>query len=466
VLRNPSLDKNPQLTENYSREEWIQAAYDTNHSESARGARQNIAARLDHYCFKVHNMSPEETFNWIKKQSKDPDVRSSIGKNFLQKYVKFCQDDHRDIIINKGRNPNKNKQNKNNFLHKLHDNSIHGIIVRSRGFMSQVGGIRLHDDDMKLVIIPTTEKRGLYDDEEAEPLTAEQARDVIGRTRDHRSIVLYHFMNDTAFRISEAGLVTDSDFDLSANPPTVKVPNISIKGVKYRGVRFLRDTTAYLIKTLLKDDDNHFTFRRNNNQKLTAFRQVELKKIRHVYDKLGMNQIYEDTGRKKYNLHSWRKRCGTEYGRTNTESMADGYLRHSKYLAQYHIKKKEERIEAFRRAEIDLAIDEAAKQKLKIKNLEKEKSELQISKKRVDELERIQNITINRINQMTGSIRVNRIKQKDDGKSATEEQLEELTNLVRLRMDVDPEFAKEYTKWINKTAGFPTELRKKFLSEN
>ena len=338
--------KNPQLTKTYNRDRWIQEAYDRNHSESARDSRMNVLSRLDHYCNKVHEMTPEEIFKWMKKEARTSDALSQLAIDFLSQYVKFCQKDHPDIILHKGRTPKKKQLsvNKNNFLHKLHDNSIGGNVARSRGFMSQVGGIRLHDDDMKRVPIPTVVKKGQYDDEEAEPLTAEQARNVIGRTRNHRAITLYHFMNDTGFRISEAGMVVDSDFDLSANPPTVKVPNKSIKGIKSKGVRFLRNTTSNLVRTLFTDSDDHYTFRNSTKQKIISFRSTELKKIKHVYEVLGMDDTYEDTGRRKYNLHSWRKRCSTEYARSNNESMADGYLRHSKYLAQYHLKSKEERI--------------------------------------------------------------------------------------------------------------------------
>jgi len=374
---------NPQLATTYTRERWIQVAYDKNKSEPARQARISSLSRIDHYCNNVHNNPPEQVFEWMKRNSKKTEDLTGLAIDFLSQYVKFCQNDHHDIIINKGRNPKKNQLNKNNFLHKLHDNSILGNVLALKGFMSQVGGIRIHKDDMKLVPMPTVTKRGQYDDEDAEPLTAEQARNVIGRTRDHRSIVLYHFMNDTGFRISEAGMVIDSDFDLSANPPSVKCPRVSIKGVKATGIRFLRNTTANLVKTLLKDD-KHFTFRNSNEQKPEAFRKVELKKIKHVYDDLGMNAIYEDSGRRKYNLHSWRKRCGTEYSRSNSESLADGYLRHQKYLAQYHLVKKEERIQAFRRAEIDLAIDEVEKIKIENSELEEKNQRIKKLEKKID----------------------------------------------------------------------------------
>lgn len=361
----------PELSTNYTRERWIQEAFEKNGSESARDGRKDIVARLDHYCNKVHQMSPEQVFEWINANAKDEVTKTQFAVDFLSKYVKFCQEDHPDIILGKGRK-NKNgtvKLNSNNYLKKLHPNSILGRISRTRQFMSQVGGIRIHNDDFKRIPIPLTVKRGQYDDEEAEPLTAEMARKVCELTQKQRPVALYHFMNDTGFRIAEAGMVIESDFDFEANPPTVKVPKIAVKGVMARGVRYMRDSTAEKIKKLLKNEPERYVFRSNNSQSVEKFRKSELVKIKRVYDQLGMTQIYEDTGRRKFNMHSWRKRCSTEYARSNSESMSDGYLRHSKYLAQYHLISKEERVEAFRRAEVDLEIEETEKLKLKNKSL-------------------------------------------------------------------------------------------------
>ena len=363
----------PELSTNYTRERWIQEAFEKNGSESARDGRKDIVARLDHYCNKVHQMSPEQVFEWINANAKDEATKTQFAVDFLSKYVKFCQEDHRDIILGKGRK-NKNgtvKLNSKNYLKKLHPNSILGRVSRTRQFMSQVGGIRIHNDDFKRIPIPLTVKRGQYDDEEAEPLTAEMARKVCELTQKPRPVALYHFMNDTGFRIAEAGMVIESDFDFEANPPTVKVPKVAVKGVMARGVRYMRDSTAEKIKKLLKNEPKRYVFRSNNSQSVEKFRKSELVKIKRVYDQLGMTQIYEDTGRRKFNMHSWRKRCSTEYARSNSESISDGYLRHSKYLAQYHLTTKQERVEAFRRAEIDLEIEETEKLKLQNESLER-----------------------------------------------------------------------------------------------
>jgi len=424
-MKKPSLTVNPQLTETYTRERWISEGFERNGSESARDSRKAIISRLDHYCLKVHKMKPEQVFEWMKKEAKTSETLTQYAIDFLSRYVKFCQEDHPDIIMNKGRNPDKNRQNKQNYLKKLHNNSILGNVSRSRQFMSQVGGIRIHNDDFKRVPIPITVKKGTYDDEEAEPLTAQQAKDVISIVKNQRSVALYNFMNDTGFRISEAGMVVDSDFDFNVSPPTVKIPKVSVKGVLSKGVRYMRSSTAYKVRRLLNGNNDHFTFRHDDKQTLIAFRNAEYKKIKLAYDKLGMIQKYEDTGRRKYNLHSWRKRCGTEYARSNNESMSDGYLRHSKYLAQYHLNSKDERIEAFRRAEIDLEIDESQKLKVKNQRLEKEKLELEEKTQRIEKLEHNQSRTYDVLEQfMTAFLKQDKDHDEESVKNAVKEQIE------------------------------------------
>ena len=96
---------------------------------------------------------------------------------------------------------------------------------------------------------------------------------------------------------------------------------------------------------------------------------------------LMLTGIYEDTGRHKYNTHSWRKRCRTEYKRNNGEDLAHGYLRHTKYLAQYMHYTIQERIEAFRKAEIDLAIDGIEKATVKISSKDRQIADITKEKK-------------------------------------------------------------------------------------
>ena len=131
-MKTPSLGINPQLTTSYDRDRWINEAYEKNGSESARESRKSILSRLDHYCHKIHQMPPEEIFLWMKKESKKTDeptdTLTQYAIDFLSRYVKFCQVDHKDIIIKKG--TKNSKINKKNYLHKLHNNSILGVVSR------------------------------------------------------------------------------------------------------------------------------------------------------------------------------------------------------------------------------------------------------------------------------------------------------------------------------------------------
>jgi len=73
---------------------------------------------------------------------------------------------------------------------------------------------------------------------------------------------------------------------------------------------------------------------------------------------------YPENGRYKINLHSWRKKCGTDYAEANHEDMAHGYLRHKRYLSMYTLKKEPQRIEAFQKAAPILALDQDEKTKV------------------------------------------------------------------------------------------------------
>ena len=149
---------------------------------------------------------------------------------------------------------------------------------------------------------------------------------------------------------------------------------------------------------LANKNDDHFIFKMYDKQSITQFRHNELAKIRKTYNRIGMDECYEASGRHKFNLHSWRKRCATEYARKNGEALAHGYIRHRKYLGMYIVKSKEERIDYFKKAMMDLVIDPTEKQKLEIQSLEKDKFKLE---KKNAELMEMQ-LDMNKIKQRLG----------------------------------------------------------------
>jgi len=65
---------------------------------------------------------------------------------------------------------------------------------------------------------------------------------------------------------------------------------------------------------------------------------------------------------------------------------------------------------------------------------------------RIDELERIQKITLERIEKMSGEFVSKHNKMLDEGKEITNEQLQEFAGFVRLQMDMNPEYAEHWKK--------------------
>lgn len=378
ISTQPNLHA-PNLETTITRERFLSKALDKNNSKSAFDTKLAQLRRLDYYSENIHKMSTDNVIGWINSFD-DIDKRKKLAVNYLDKYVKFCKIAHPDIITKKGRKlkgkiPTYSAKYYTKIqptLKKLHNNSFPGYFSTAKSYLSQVGGIRLHDDDLVSINLPISRKRGDYDDEQAEPLTDEQARRVLSHLRAVKTIAVCHVMNDTGFRVTEAGLIQEKHINLEKTPCEIFLPPENSKGGRVGGTRYIRDSTALKIKNILTGDHENFVFKKNKKQSATSFRHQILEQLRTAYDKEGLVAVYEDTQRHKYNTHSWRKRCGTEYKRNNGEDLAHGYLRHTKYLAQYMHYTHQDRVEAFRKAEMDLAIDGIEKASVQIIKKDKE----------------------------------------------------------------------------------------------
>jgi hypothetical protein len=375
------------ISDTISREEFYEKIYSKSGSDSAVETAKAHITNLDYFSKDKYD---KETDTILRDLRKDMDNTHSPTKvlRFLDEFVKWLLKDHPKIILHKGRN-NSVKY----YLRKKNKNSISPYFATIRKYLSQVGGIRLHDDDIKLDVTKPKTTSGDYEDEEAEPLTAEQARNVIEITTDQKSITLYHTMNDTGFRISETGKIQEKHIHFEKNPVEIFLPQENSKGKNAGGTRYVRPETAKRLKLLCKKSPDHFVFKMYDSQDIIQFRHNELARIRKTYATLGMTEKYSDTGRHKYNLHSWRKRCATEYARKNGEALAHGYIRHRKHLAMYIVKTKEERVSYFQKSIIDLAINDSERKQILLdkaleekSELQKKNEELQVTMRKVDEL--------------------------------------------------------------------------------
>ena len=363
------------ISDRITRNEFLEKIYSKSGSDSAVETAKAHLNNLDYFCQDKYN---RETITVLADLREDMErTRSPIKVlRFLDEFVKWLLVDHPNILLSKG------VHNSTKYpLKRKNKNSIPVYFTTIRKYLSQVGGIRLHNDDIKMDVIIPKATSGGYEDEESEPLTAEQARKVIEITTNQKSITLYHTMNDTGFRISEAGKIQEKHINFEKRPVEIFLPTENSKGKTAGGTRYVRIETAKRLKVLCNENENHFVFKKYDKQNIVQFRHNELARIRKTYDKIGMNERYEESGRHKFNLHSWRKRCATEYARKNGEALAHDYIRHRKYLGMYIVKSKEERISYFERAMVDLAIDEIEKSQCIIDKKDKEIFELKKMKK-------------------------------------------------------------------------------------
>jgi len=75
---------------------------------------------------------------------------------------------------------------------------------------------------------------------------------------------------------------------------------------------------------------------------------------------------------------------------------------------------------------------------------------------------RVYAIMSKKISQMTEEIVTEQNKILDDGKELTSKQVQEFAMMVRLHMDMDPEYAEHFKKLVKETMDVPPELMKKF----
>lgn len=297
------------ISDRITREEFLEKIYSKSGSESALDTAKAHLNNLDYFCQDKYN---RETITVLVDLREDMERTRSPTKvlRFLDEFVKWLLTDHPNIMLSRGVHRSVKYP-----LKRKNKNSISAYFATVRKYLSQVGGIRLHNDDIKMDVTKPKTTSGDYENEEAEPLTAEQARKVIEVTKNQKSITLYHTMNDTGFRISESGKIQEKHINFEKNPVEIFLPTENSKGKNAGGIRYVRIETAKRIKLLCTDKDNHFIFKMYDEQSITQFRHNELAKIRKAYNQIGMNQRYEESGRHKFNLHSWRKRCATEYAR-------------------------------------------------------------------------------------------------------------------------------------------------------
>ena len=174
------------ISDRITREDFLEKIYAKSRSNSARETAKAHLNNLDYFCKDKYN---RETITVLADLREDMERTRSPTKvlRFLDEFVKWMLVDHPNILLSRGVHHSVKFP-----LKRKNKNSISVYFATVRKYLSQVGGIRLHNDDIKMDVTKPKTTSGDYEDEEADPLTAEQARKVIEITKNQKSITLYH----------------------------------------------------------------------------------------------------------------------------------------------------------------------------------------------------------------------------------------------------------------------------------
>lgn len=273
--------------------------------------------------------------------------------------------------------------------------------------MAQVGGIRIDDTDINMHV--TLPQRVDTDDEDAEPITYEMAKALLEQLKSHVHLVTAcHGSNSTGFRWREWALTQEKNIDFTKKPPTVTLEKSKSKAKLSKGERYMLPDCATRIKNLLTGNpENYFMLTAVESLKMQdpevsgkakdkiignyeircnkSFRRA-CRKLDEAREEPFFTAKYPENGRYKINLHSWRKKCGTDYAEANHEDMAHGYLRHKRYLSMYTLKKEPQRIEAFQKAAPILALDKDEQTKVALVAAGLENDKLKEEKRGTEDL--------------------------------------------------------------------------------
>ena len=334
---------------------------------------------------------------------------------------------------------------------RLNPSTVINMFSRIKKYLHH-RGIKLHPQDIKEEL----EFRRVIE-EELYPLKLEDIQTIIKEMR-HKHKVQFVCQSSSLMRIGEMVQLRKKHLILDNQNIMVKLPANITKFSKGRTTFFSKEASKLLRPMLKELRDSDLIFGTNENVHLSETNSEQI--LARILEKVGLNERYESNNRYKINTHSFRAFGITKLSR-HDPNFSKKLAGQKGYLLQYDRMEDEEKLELYQKYENDLIIDDTEKQKAEIKKLEEEKTELETSNKKIEELERTQKITLARIDEMSEKLYDKQTKQLEEGRDATDEELQEQVALIRLKMDIDPKFKEHFKKVMNEVTDVPEETKKK-----
>ncbi len=331
-------------------DEFFKRVYEKGKSLSTEKKTRSAINNLEYFTQDRFQKSRFEVLKDLKEdldKSKDTD----LVLRFFQHFIDWLGEDHPEIKFfthvndKKGRPiPKKNPEVTRSYI---------GIVKR---YIKLCHGIKIDNDDFQeWLTVPVDDS----EDEELEPFLKEELKLILDHIQNPRRKALFMVIKDTRLRIIESMRVKKKYFDLTTNPPSLRIPRTIQKNKRTSKTRtaYLCHETVPILSQLLKnlnDEDLVFT---DNPYDISA-RNNEERLWKNKVKKLGFTEKYA-SGHLKKNIHSIGSFTITALKEaTKDPDYAHGYTGHTRYLQQYIRLSDERKIELFRQAEPYLTLSE------------------------------------------------------------------------------------------------------------
>ncbi len=337
---------NRQLTD----EEFLKRVYEKGKSLSTEKKTRAAINNLEYFTQDKYKKSRITVLNDLKEDL-DKTHNLDLVLRFFQDFIDWMGEAHPEIRFYTNKNdktgrpiPSKNPEVTRSYA---------GIIKR---YVKLCHGIKIDDDDFsEWLTVPVDDT----EDEEPEPFLKEELKLILDNIVDPRRKTLFMVIKDTRLRIIESMRVKKKYFDLTTDPPELRIPRIIQKNKRTSKTRtaFLCRETVPGITQLLKNLDDEDLVFTDNSYDISA-RNNEIRLWRNRANKLGFTDK-KASGHLKKNIHSIGSFTITALKEaTKDPDYAHGYTGHTRYLQQYIRLSKERQIELFRQAEPYLSLYE------------------------------------------------------------------------------------------------------------
>jgi len=265
-------------------------------------------------------------------------------------------------------------QNWINWNGKLSTSTVQAYFSHLRKYLHYFG-IKLHDQDIKNEL---TFKMKVQ--EERYGLKLSDIQSILAEMR-YKNKVQYMCQLSSLMRIGEIIQLKKKHLILGQPNIIVKIPPSIAKFKKARTTFFSKEASRLLIPLLKEMNDNDVVFGSSDNPKFSAYKNkvnsssATKQVLRLAVKKTGLTQTYESTGRYMINTHSFRAYGITKLSRFDA-NFAKKLAGQKGYLLEYDRMNDEEKLDVYEKYETELTIDESAKSKARIAQLESEQSEV------------------------------------------------------------------------------------------